>query len=270
MRESWLVLSGYFFFCGLQTWRCLIIWHTFRQTPNRKFQHVKLHRISFKTQTNEKKNVAKLRACVRLIHWQYYATPVWSDLRACVVVWVEGAHSWMHSCIASWQNVGHGGTAAAAWHALTWEWPKPHSLQYYSTCFHLLPISLSCQSSSIYILCLSHQLFICFFEYPWASFSLSVSFHTSRSHLYFIHSPLFSLISLFVIRISAVFLFFCLLTDAEANCSKAFRKQIVNITNWHRVHVLKFINSTISLMETLKHQNWMGAYREFGRLTLFL
>lgn len=96
----------------------------------------------------------------RLFHWQYCPAPVSTDLCLCVCV-SGSAHSWMHSCIASWQNVGHGGTAAA-WHTLTWEWPEPHSLQYHSACFHLLPISLPPLFSAIFILCLSHWLFMCF------------------------------------------------------------------------------------------------------------
>lgn len=43
----------------------------------------------------------------------------------------------MHA-LASWQNVGHGGSPAA-WHALARRWPKSHSLQYYSVSRH--PIS---------------------------------------------------------------------------------------------------------------------------------
>lgn len=39
-----------------------------------------------------------------------------------------GVHTHACSCVASWQNVGHGATAAA-WHALTWEWPTSHLLQ---------------------------------------------------------------------------------------------------------------------------------------------
>lgn len=98
----------------------------------------------------------------RLFHWQYCPAPVSTDLCLCVCVSGSGsAHSWMHSCIASWQNVGHGGTAAA-WHTLTWEWPEPHSLQYHSACFHLLPISLPPLFLAIFILCLSHWLFMCF------------------------------------------------------------------------------------------------------------
>ena len=45
-------------------------------------------------------------------------------------------------CQASWQNVGHGGTAAP-WHALTWISPKSHSLQYHSVCPSFLSLSLS-------------------------------------------------------------------------------------------------------------------------------
>lgn len=66
-----------------------------------------------------------------------------------------------------------------------------------------------------------------FFEYPFASFSLSVSFHTSLSHLYFCTLvPVFSLISLFVIHydVSAICLLFCLLPHSEANHYKAFTK----------------------------------------------
>lgn len=66
-----------------------------------------------------------------------------------------------------------------------------------------------------------------FFEHPFASFSLSVSFHTSLSHLYFCTLvPVFSLISLFVIHydVSDIFLLFCLLPHSEANHYKAFTK----------------------------------------------
>lgn len=86
----------------------------------------------------------------------------------CVCERVGDAYSCMHLCVASWQNVGHEGTAAP-WRALTWKWPKPHSLQYRSVCVHPLSLfpSLSFSFSMspyvgqfIYILCFSLTLII--------------------------------------------------------------------------------------------------------------
>lgn len=53
---------------------------------------------------------------------------------------------WRHCCSVTYTNMGM--TRA--------------SLQYHSACFHLLPISLPPLFSAIFILCLSHWLFMCF------------------------------------------------------------------------------------------------------------
>lgn len=109
-----------------------------------------------------------------------------------------GAYSCMHLCVASWQNVGHGGSAAA-WHALTWKWPKSHSLWYHSVCVHPLSLSLSPPVSLPECLLVPLYLFCVPFSY-WLSKCLCIPLSLF---------PVFS-----ISRLSTVFLFtlqFCFL-----------------------------------------------------------
>lgn len=116
-----------------------------------------------------------------------------------------GAYSCMHLCVASWQNVGHGGSAAA-WHALTWKWPKSHSLWYHSVCVHPLSLSLSPSVSPwmslgpfIFILCAFFIVIIKVFVYTPEPFPCL--FHFTPLTCIFIYSPiLFSQTSLFLIH----------------------------------------------------------------------
>lgn len=123
----------------------------------------------------------------RLFHWQYCPAPVSTDL--CLCEWkctlmnalvhcqLAECRPWRHCCSVTYTNMG-------------------------MTRASFITISLSVLPSSPYFSppsVLGHFYFVpftliihVFFEYPFASFSLSVSFHTSLSHLYFVHlSPCF-------------------------------------------------------------------------------
>lgn len=64
-----------------------------------------------------------------------------------------GAYSCMHLCIASWQNVGHGGTAAP-WHAVT-----SHSLHYHCMCPSSVSLSPPSLSVSLFLFVPVHLFF---------------------------------------------------------------------------------------------------------------
>lgn len=88
----------------------------------------------------KKKSQSDGAVAASFIHPFQWPTTVSSN--PCVCVCVVGVHTRACSCVASWQNVGHG-AAAAAWHALTWDWPKSHSLQYHGWCASSLSLSRS-------------------------------------------------------------------------------------------------------------------------------
>lgn len=102
-----------------------------------------------------------------------------------------GEYSCVHLCVASWQNVGHGATAAA-WRALTWKWPKSHSLQNLSLCIHPFFFSL-CPCLSPWMFPSPFIFILCAFSY-WLSKCLWIPLS---------HFPVFS-----ISRLSAVFFYF--------------------------------------------------------------
>lgn len=95
--------------------------------------------------------------------WQCCPTTVSSGHNVCVLV--EDAYSGMLVFIASWQNIGHGG-AAAAWRVLTWTTPKSITAHYNSIQEASIFLVFLLLASFIFIFHLSQWIFI-FLEYSW-------------------------------------------------------------------------------------------------------
>lgn len=146
--------------------------------------------------------------CFRLFHWQYCPAPVSTDL--CLCVCVSGRCTLMNALV-------HCQLAECR------PWRHCRSVAFTNmgmTRASFITISLSVLPSSPYFSLpsvLGHFYFVpftliihVFFEHPRASFSLSVSFHTSLSHLYFCTLvPVFSLIPCLLFTMTSLPFFFC-------------------------------------------------------------